>query len=255
MTLARKADHNSHNQPRPAGVVDCDHRATGGKTPQLKFLNYVILPSQLFQFGTQRATAGRVQRCASDFPIRSAGCMDCVHTIDRARDERTSRLLARECNRRHRYQYCYRCDHQRDVRVMPRLVCGAIGLFGGRLRDLLVHLFGRACGHGGVSAVALCGGVASWANQAGMSSRCLGIGAAHVFRQPEQSVARRAPQTNSEQLFGHCGLRKQPLASRRSQTARNATRSCLSGASASPMRVSRTQSSAKFSTTNSRRAA
>lgn len=47
-------NHFAHNsQPRPAAVVDCDHRATSGKTAQLKSLTQDNHNVAVFQFGTR----------------------------------------------------------------------------------------------------------------------------------------------------------------------------------------------------------
>lgn len=44
--------HLVHSQPRPAGVVDYDHRATSGKLRQLKSLIHVNRNVAVFQIGT-----------------------------------------------------------------------------------------------------------------------------------------------------------------------------------------------------------
>lgn len=53
--MSRNGNHFAHNaQPRPAAVVDCDHRATGGNCWQLKSSNYRNHNVAVFRNGTRQ---------------------------------------------------------------------------------------------------------------------------------------------------------------------------------------------------------
>lgn len=91
MTLARKANHIVHFQPRPALVVDCVHRATVGNVWQLKSLTYHNHNVALFRFGTRAhgeirfARASSARDSAVSFLVRQSvafafgGFVSCVH--------------------------------------------------------------------------------------------------------------------------------------------------------------------------------
>ncbi len=82
-SLARKANHNSHFQTRPA-VVDCDHAATVGNFLQRESSSCSHAPSSLFQGGTGYARLGRAPHCASDSLVQSRDCMRSIRTILRS---------------------------------------------------------------------------------------------------------------------------------------------------------------------------
>ena len=104
MTLARKANHNSHHQHRSAFVVPCDNTATTGKVRQLKSLNYVIRTSSLFRIGTLRsnlrdlrARRSRALHCASNSQVQSRDCWRSIHTILRSSPVSSLLRRGRQC--------------------------------------------------------------------------------------------------------------------------------------------------------------